>query len=218
MRNSYDPNTVETCMPILCQAIKADKLVEIDYDSLGRGNGVRVLEPYQILFRGRAFYLIAYSIEHQEYRIYRLDRISNVTITKQHFFPRTDYNPETLLAGKTDFDGDTNWYDIEIIFRGRAAKIVSTGKRFEGEQISKLADGCVRYKVRTQGLSEIAVWIAGYGVEAEVVAPELLRRRFAETGRYYLEVYGDSGLQDEAKRLVSDRIARLTHLKDSGNS
>lgn len=218
VKSSYDPITVEKWMPVLCQAIKTDRLVEIEYDSLGRGKGVRELEPYQILFRGRAFYLIGYSIEHQEYRIYRLDRISNVTITKQHFFPRTDYSPETLLAGKTDFDGDTSWYEVEIIFRGRAAKVVSTGKRFDGEQLSRLADGGVRYKVRIQGLSEIAVWIAGYGVEAEVIAPELLRRRFAETGRYYLHLYGESDRPDETKPLESDRIARLASLKESGSN
>ncbi len=218
VKSSYDPITVERWMPVLCQAIKTDKMVEIEYDSLGRGKGLRELEPYQILFRGRAFYLIGYSTEHQEYRIYRLDRISNVTIAKQHFLPRTDYNPETLLTGKTDYDGDSNWYDIEVIFRGRAAKIVSTGKRFDGEQLSKLADGGVRYKVRVQGLSEIAVWIAGYGVEAEVVAPELLRRRFAEIGRYYLEAYGKSARPEEVITLESDRTSRLTHLKDSGSN
>lgn len=219
VKSSYDPQAVEQWMPVLCQAIKKDRLVEIEYDSLGRGKGIRELEPYQILFRGRAFYLIGYSLEHREYRLYRLDRISNVAISKNHFFPRTDYNPERLLAGSTDFDGDANWYDVEVIFRGRAAKVISTGKRFDGEQITEIADGAIRYTVRVCGLSEIGVWISGYGVEAEVISPEPLRARFAETGRYYAEIYGSPAAHHRIPTpdtLRPDRINRLASLKQSG--
>lgn len=210
LRSSHDPQQTEKWMPQLTRAIQTDTLVEIEYDSLGRGRSVRELEPYQIIFRGRAYYLIAYAAEHGEYRQYRLDRMVAVTLTTRHFFPRTDLDVGKLYEDRFEFESGSKWIDLEVLFRGRGAKVVSTGKRFDGEVVEPIPDGGVRYTARVPESSEILRWLLGFGNEAEVLAPVSVRQSLAEIGSYYTDTYGENDAPSVPPRLIFRRGAERT--------
>jgi predicted DNA-binding transcriptional regulator YafY len=55
-------------MRLLRQAIDGDVVLEVNYHSVSSGEGVRLVDPYFIVFRGHAWYLLGYCHRHGEMR------------------------------------------------------------------------------------------------------------------------------------------------------
>ncbi|HEX2897806.1 MAG TPA: WYL domain-containing protein, partial [candidate division Zixibacteria bacterium] len=130
------------------QAIQDDRCLEIEYDSIESGKSKRMVEPYFIVFRSRAFYFVAYCRKTNDFRTFRMDRISSAADTEKTFVRKEGINAESYFDGSWGvFRGER--ISVVVLFRGTAAKVVSRGKHHPGEQIERLRDGTVKYKVTT---------------------------------------------------------------------
>ncbi|UCG62062.1 MAG: YafY family transcriptional regulator [Candidatus Zixiibacteriota bacterium] len=169
-------------------AISTCNRIRVDYESITSGPTRRDVDPYFIIFRGRAFYFVGYCHLRQEYRTFRVDRVTNIEILPQTFLRDSNIRPETYFEGSWSvFSGEP--VDIEIIFTGTAARVVSTSNHHPDEKIEVLGNGAVRYSVTTRGVEEIRRWILGFGQEAEVVAPLGLRDDLTRISRKLTERY-----------------------------
>lgn len=84
----------------LSQAIKNHRLVTFDYfDREGRLSQ-RTIEPYHLTYKGERWYLQAFSLERQDWRIFRLSRMTHYEIRDQIFIPRA-FQPRTLTLDAT---------------------------------------------------------------------------------------------------------------------
>ncbi|MEW5925612.1 MAG: WYL domain-containing protein, partial [Candidatus Zixiibacteriota bacterium] len=61
--------------------------------------------------------------------------------------------------------------DVEVIFTGKAARVVSMSRHHRSEKVTNLDDGTVRYEVTVSGTEEICRWLMGFGGDAVVVKP-----------------------------------------------
>lgn len=173
------------------QAIQDDRCVEIEYDSIESGKSKRMVEPYFIVFRSRAFYFVAYCRKSNDFRTFRMDRITAATDTDKTFIRKEG------ITAKSYFDGSWGIFrgektTVVVLFRGIAAKVVLRGKHHPCEQIERLRDGSVKFNVTTRGLEEIQRWILSFGEDAEVIEPKELRSRFLKLGRYLRNAYSES--------------------------
>lgn len=72
----------------LGHAVRAGERVRLDYtDRTGRDSERRI-EPYRIVVLGRRWYLLAYDLDRDDWRTFRLDRIVAVHRTAWRFTPR----------------------------------------------------------------------------------------------------------------------------------
>lgn len=72
----------------LLGAISATRQVEIDYYTLGRDDrSTRVVDPYQVVADQGSFYLLAWCHRSDDVRVFRLDRISSLTVLDQAASP-----------------------------------------------------------------------------------------------------------------------------------
>jgi predicted DNA-binding transcriptional regulator YafY len=169
-------------------AITAWKCLALKYDSIQSGLTERVVEPYFIVFRGRAFYFVAYCRLRKEFRTFRIDRVLEVKVLNETFTKRDDINPEKYFAGSWEvFSGDP--VEVVVKFRGTAARVVELGKHHPEETVERIGENEVLYKVVTRGIEEIQRWLLGFGTEVEVIAPPQLRRNFLEIGKYFTTAY-----------------------------
>jgi predicted DNA-binding transcriptional regulator YafY len=152
--------------------------IEITYEGLKGGKSKRELDPYYIVFRRHAFYLIAYCHLRGEYRTFRIGRIKAVTLLGERFIRDGRFTLESYFKDSWEvFTGPS--VDVEIRFTGQAARIVATGRHHKGEKIRKLRTGDVISKVTTAGTEEISLWLRQFGAEAKVVKPEALKSSLA---------------------------------------
>ncbi len=170
------------------QAATEGRCIEIEYDSIHSGLNTRTVEPYFIIFKDRAFYFVAYCRLRSEFRTFRLDRILSVKLTDELFSRRDDINVETYFEGSWRvYSGDP--VRVVVRFKGAAAKVVQTCTHHVDELVEAADDNTVLYTVTCRGLEEIQRWILGFGSEAEVLEPEVMRMELASIGRYLSKTY-----------------------------
>ncbi|MCL4552401.1 MAG: WYL domain-containing protein, partial [Candidatus Marsarchaeota archaeon] len=64
---------------------------------------------------------------------------------------------------------------VRVRFSPEMAQMVSEVKRHHTQEIYPQPDGGIVFEATVAGIEEIAIWIMGFGKDAEVLAPESLR-------------------------------------------
>lgn len=165
--------------------------LDLEYETVEHGATRRRIDPYFIVFRGRAFYVVAYCHVREDFRTFRIERIRRVQPTGEAFRRRHGINARDYFARSWMlFTGEPT--DVEILFSGPATRVVTTGRRHPTETVEARADGTVLYKVTVAGTQEISRWILGFGEDAEVLRPTSLRREIARVARTMTKIYGGS--------------------------
>ncbi|MFH1374129.1 MAG: YafY family protein [bacterium] len=177
---------------VIEQAITEWRCLELEYDSIQSGVTTRIVEPYFIVFRGRAFYFVAHCRSRREMRTFRVDRVLNVKILDEHFDKRDDISPETYFEGSWElYSGEP--VKVEVRFRGSSARVIQSETHHTDESVERLSDDEVLYSVTTRGIEEIQRWLLGFGADVEVISPPELRENLARIGRYLQATYDDTG-------------------------
>jgi predicted DNA-binding transcriptional regulator YafY len=173
---------------LLRQAIDGDVVLEVNYHSVSSGEGVRLVDPYFIVFRGHAWYLLGYCHRHGEMRLFRIDRIYNVAITKNSFERDHKVTLEKYFESSWDvYSGEP--VEIRLLLFGKAAAVISDGKRHASQRVVKRKDGSVEYTVTVAGTEEILRWIIGFGGEAQVISPPELADQVCRMAAEILKNY-----------------------------
>lgn len=156
------------------RAASESRCLKLEYESIRSGVAERVVEPYFMVFRGRAFYLVANCRLRGEVRTFRLDRVHTLELTEQTFVKRDDITVETYFKDSWSvYSGDP--VEVKVRFRGPAARVVKSTVHHRGESIVEDGEDALIYSVTTRGTEEIQRWILGFAEQAEVLAPQTLR-------------------------------------------
>lgn len=73
----------------LARASRDSERVRFGYCSAGGEHSERSVEPYRVVPVGRRWYLVAWDLTRDDWRIFRLDRVSDLHVAKRRFEPRT---------------------------------------------------------------------------------------------------------------------------------
>ena len=179
VRNTTDNRTADLTIRLLQKAVDNHSVVTFRYASVSSGTAQREVNPYFIVFRGRAWYLLAYCRKHREIRTFRIDRITRVSFTDRQFEPDLKVSPDSYFASSWEVYTGTP-VSVKIHFRGKAAAVISTGQRHPDETVRRLPNKSIEYSVAVAGIEEISRWIVGFGADATVIEPQKLITRVRE--------------------------------------
>jgi len=148
------------------------------------------LDPYQLYFKRRALYLDAYCPETRDYRVFRLNRVSDVRFTGIGFTRHADYNfterhkhSFSVFVGKT-----TQW--VRVRFGKASAPYIREACWHRSQQLTPQPDGSLLFEVEVNDPREVGWWVLQWGAEAEVLEPESLRQQLRETAQGVVALYG----------------------------
>lgn len=149
-----------------------------------------MVDPYQLYFKRRALYLDAYCPETKDYRVFRLNRVSDVRATGMGFTRHAEYNfterhkhSFSVFVGKT-----TQW--VRIRFSKAIAPYIQEARWHWSEERTPQPDGSLLFEVEVNDPREVGWWVLQWGADAEVLEPESLRQELRETAKRLVEVYG----------------------------
>jgi len=172
------------------RAINERRCLEMTYKTIEHGFTERIVEPGFIVFRGHAFYFVAYCRLREDFRTFRIDRVQALTILEEEFRPRVEMNAADYFEDSWRlYSGDK--VDVVIRFCGSSAEVVRDGQHHPRETLEDADDGTVIYRVSVSGTDEIQRWILGFGDEAEVLSPASLRAELQQTGLRLAELYSE---------------------------
>lgn len=165
------------------RAIAGRQEVEILYASLSGGTRRwRGLDPYQVFERDGAWYVAGRCHLHDEPRTFRLDRIEDLRPTGLGFVPAAFDLDRYLAEAWSVVRGRGRW-EVVLRFEPELAPLIEAGRHHDDEEVRRLEDGGLEYRVTLSHLDEIARWVVGFGGRCRVVGPAELRERVVGLAR-----------------------------------
>jgi predicted DNA-binding transcriptional regulator YafY len=173
----------------LHEAVAERRRIRARYASRSSGRTAdRELDPYALIFRRHAWYLIARCLMRAEVRKFRVSRIRSVSFTPVHFPEPKGFSLEEYTRGWWEvFGGDP--VNVAVRFARRVADLIRDGAPRPGQSIQELPGGDIIYRVNVRGIREISWWIMQYGPDAEALEPPELRALMCENARRMLQLY-----------------------------
>ena len=154
---------------VVQQALERSRLLQFSYtDRLGNSSR-RMVEPYRLLLKGMRWYLDGYSLERQDFRLFKLSRMQGVEVLDTQFSPR-EYTPEPVV--QPNFK-DENIVTVTLQVTGEAIERLEElfgAEIFEGEEgPSRIAHIPLSNDARGYR------YLLGFGTDCLLLAPTHVR-------------------------------------------
>ena len=176
----------------LAEAWTKQNSVIIRYRSLGGKQATeRKINPYFIepALGGRASYVIGYCHRTNEQRTFKIERISSVVPTDEHYEIPSDFDANAYLSSAFGIIADGEVATVRLKFAPGVARIAEETTWHPSQVVERQADGSVLMTLNVMNTVELMSWILGWGEQVEVLEPEGLRKGVVETARAMLDVY-----------------------------
>lgn len=161
-------------LAVLQRAWATRRELEIDYAKADAPATRKRVRPWRLLWARGGWYLVAEDVAHAEPRVYRVDRIQQVTPLDETYVIPATFDPETVIRDGRVFLGDAAG-TLVVRYSARVARWIA-----EREAGTRGRDGT--YTV-TYPLADDA-WavrhVLQYGPDAVVVEPARVRDRVVE--------------------------------------
>ncbi len=180
--SSFDPKGLSQLVEGLTTAIRENRLVRFTYAS-PQGIGPRAAEPCRLFYRLSAWYLLAYCRQRQDFRTFKLARITGLKVLEERFRPREV--PEGKLDFREYFAGE-GW-TLRALFDPRAAwRLIE--EYGEGAFVPQ-ADGGLLLERKFVSWENLLAWVLSFGEDVQVLEPPELREELRRQGEKLAERY-----------------------------
>jgi len=168
------PEIAET----LEEAIRRAHSLSIHYTSLTTGKASwRGVDPWGIVHRSEAWYLVGRCHQHNEPRTFRLDRVTAVLPIGGSFTRPADFDVDRWFGASWGVESSPDAVDVHIVFDASVVPLIEHGRHHPREEKQRRPDGRLDYHVRIGPLDELARWITGFAGAAIVITPQELADR-----------------------------------------
>lgn len=152
---------------LIQDAIEQCCQIEFDYHS-PKGETMRKAEPYFLVFHWSSWYVWGYCLEKEDFRLFKLSRMTNLIKTQASFPPRQVPVPD-LSSGKIF----PTTIPVEVLFQPEMKwRLI---EEFGPNSFTTLADGRCQVQFKAFDKHSLFSWILGFGNQAELVQPPELR-------------------------------------------
>jgi predicted DNA-binding transcriptional regulator YafY len=148
----------------LATACRDHQRLRFDYRAHDRTDSVRTVEPHRLVHSGRAWYLVAWDLDRNDWRTYRVDRITPRVPTGPRFTPRP--LPEADIAAYTSRGITTRAYRYQARFTVHApAEEVSAKFPPSIAYVEAIGRDRCRLEVGSNSLDEMILWMGQGGFD-----------------------------------------------------
>lgn len=92
-------SAVRSHIEIIKSAINENKLLTFEYYDRHASKSTRTVEPYQLVLKANHWYFNGFCLMRNDYRLFRLTRITNLAMNNQIFAPRNYQPPQLEFIG-----------------------------------------------------------------------------------------------------------------------
>jgi len=154
---------------LLKTAIVNKKIITFEYySSYGEKTG-RTVEPLQLWFKDKAWYLKGYCLTKQEYRIFKLNRMKNISLTEK------TYQRELLQLLPDEQTRKNSISIVEIKLNLKSCIAYRVYDEFDENDIVRNVDGNFDVTVSYPEDDWVYGYILSFGSYAEVISPKHIR-------------------------------------------
>jgi predicted DNA-binding transcriptional regulator YafY len=160
----------------LARASRDRLRVRFGYVDRGGEASERTVEPYRMVTTGRRWYLLAFDVEREDWRTFRLDRMREVSATTWSFRPREAPDARDFVARSVT--QAPYRYVAKVRFAAPAERVAEHIPASAGV-VEPVDEGSCLLTAGADRLDHLAVYLASVGVAFTVVEPPELREVMA---------------------------------------
>jgi predicted DNA-binding transcriptional regulator YafY len=162
-------------LPKIHQALAEHRTLRTRYYSASRDSeDTRAIDPYHLTLHNGGLYLVGHCHLRNAPRIFAVERMRTLELTRGRFEVPASFDAEKYLAGAWGMlRGDL--VTVRVVFARALAPYIRERVWHASQKLRELADGRVEMTLHVADTLEVRRWILGFGVQAEVVEPEGLR-------------------------------------------
>jgi predicted DNA-binding transcriptional regulator YafY len=184
----HHANETVPCLTTIQEAIWVERKLQITYLREGQA-AERLVDPLGIVVKGTIWYLVA-SVD-DELRTYRVSRIQQAEITELSFSRPAGFELVTYWDQSTlDFKANLPQYTALIKLKPQALSRLQKERFVTIQEIRSSDDEAwMTLDVNFQTLETACQSVLSYGVELEVLEPEVLRYKVFEAALSLVKLY-----------------------------
>ncbi|MHB0970928.1 MAG: helix-turn-helix transcriptional regulator [Thermoanaerobaculia bacterium] len=191
----------------ITDAVADRRSISILYTSLTGGSKTwRGIDPWAMIHRCDAWYLVGRCHVHDEPRTFRLDRIKGVVPIGATFAMPESFDAELWYAHSWGVAASGEPRDVVIHFDDSVSALIENARYHPSESKRRLDDGRIEYRVRIGNLDELARWIAGFGGAAQAIEPPELLALVRDLAGATLETHTPQPRRAAALRRGAKRV------------
>jgi len=149
-------------------AIINKKLLSFDYYGSNGEKTERTIEPLKLVFKGYAWYVYAFCLMKNDFRIFKVNRIKNLTI-KESLFTRNV--PENIIMESNE----TSTKTIKVVLKIHSKMAFRVFDEFVNGSITENPDGNFFVTVELPDEEWVYGYILSFSDYAEVIEPKNIR-------------------------------------------
>ena len=173
-------------LKILEKAISECKIVRFSYlDSFGSRTS-RTAEPYSLVLKGQNWYLYAWCILREDFRLFKISRIKELELLKETYIPKEISLERLELENEPKRTGKE--IKLKLLFDKELFNIVEA---FYGDDAELLEDGKSVVMISAEEDYQLYGYLLSFGPGLEVLEPPHIRKILAEAALKMFQKYSD---------------------------
>jgi predicted DNA-binding transcriptional regulator YafY len=185
---AHENKKVSEYLKLLEKAINENKVVNISYINAVNEVSCRNVEPISINYKWYAWYLVAYCLKKEDYRIFKLSRVQDLSVTGRYCTKTNDVD-EYLFDKLMDSD-NREYIDIEFEYAKDIEHLIN--EYFPNTHIVKGEGGKLHCHFSVPENERI--WYAlllSFGNNIKILKPDSLKKRIYKDAVKLTELYKD---------------------------
>lgn len=163
----------------LAQACRDDEPVQFTYTARDAEPAVRRVEPHRLVSLGRRWYLVGYDRDRQDWRSFRVDRVSEPRPSGQRFRPRELPAPDAPSFVRAGIRAMPQRYAVSVLLDAPADTVASYVGRWATVESDAHDEGACRMTMSTDSLDWPIMVLAHLDSDFTVEGPPELREALA---------------------------------------
>ena len=193
----------EGMLKTINRAILEHRLVEIEYQSIGKPSSIRKIEPYGLAVYQSSIYVVAAAPEisekGQRLRNWKLDRFQHATLLDEYFKPDPEIDLAKYLGSSIGiFSGEATAM-VKIRLGKRSAAYLREDPWHPDQTLEEIDEQYTLLTVPASHPREILPKVLSLGADAEVIEPAEFRDTIAETVHAMERHYSDQNSPDTSE-------------------
>lgn len=162
--------------------------IRLAYQRSGKEAVAYEINPYTLVLAKGGLYLLAYAHNRRAIRLFAVERITDLQVTRQRFDIPEGYTPEDNFGDAFGLVTDQPM-EITVRFDADVSHLVRDRVWRPGQQMQLEQDGSVLLSFEASGTLEILAWVLSFGRHAELLEPPELRRELRRHVKGLRELY-----------------------------
>ncbi|MFH8990868.1 helix-turn-helix transcriptional regulator [Streptomyces sp. NPDC017940] len=182
-------------LTVMASATAGQEQLRFAYEAKDGTPSRRLTEPHRLVSTGRRWYLVAFDLERQGWRTFRVDRVSEPFATGVRFAPRMlpggsaeAYVRRSVLARRQESAA----YEVDVEFRAPLDRVGGRLPASLGEVVATGAGHCRLRGTVTEPVEWVAARLLWVESDFTVHGPQDLVLRVRELGRRLVAAAGDA--------------------------